>query len=138
MRQSTVPRLWFFLACFILMFFAVGAGPNANAQAKSASAGADEIKAMLLRPGGWLAEWRGPTYTGVSDYFFEERGENIVAKIHTPSINLSCERNVTITEDAVNYDACYDTGISLHFDPDDKEYPFKGKSEKVIYKLKAK
>jgi hypothetical protein len=99
--------------------------------------GSDKIKEMLLKPGGWLVEWRGNS-SGVSDSIFELRGENIVVKIHTAAMNMSCERNVTITEDAVKYDACYDTGITLHYDPNDKEYPFKGESQNVNYKLKAK
>jgi hypothetical protein len=51
---------------------------------------------------------------------------------------MSCERNVTITEDAVKYDACRDTGITLYYDPNDKEYPFKGESQNCNYKLKEK
>ncbi|MGV7235701.1 MAG: hypothetical protein ACQ9ET_05515 [Nitrosomonadaceae bacterium] len=50
----------------------------------------------------------------MSDSIFEERGENIVVKIHSASMNMSCERNVTITEDAVKYDACYDTPTHHH------------------------
>ena len=100
--------------------------------------GSDKFKEMLLRPGGWLVEWRGHTYSGVSDSIFEERGENIVVKIHSASMNMSCERNVTVTGDAVKYDACYDTGITLHYDPNDKEYPFKGESQNTNFKLKAK
>jgi hypothetical protein len=99
--------------------------------------GSDKIKEMLLRPGGWLVEWRGNS-SGVSDSLFEARGENIVVKIDTPSMRMSCERDVTITDDSVKYDGCYDTGITLRYDPDDKEYPFKGESPNVYYKLKAK
>jgi len=53
-------------------------------------------------------------------------------------MNMSCERNVTITSDVVKLDGCYDTNISLHYDPNDKEFPFKGESPNVNYKLKAK
>jgi hypothetical protein len=97
----------------------------------------DKIKAMLLRPNGWLVEWRGAS-EGVSDYIFEDRGKNIVVKINTAAWNMSCERNVTITSEAVKFDACYDKNISLHYDPNDNKYPFKGESPKVNYKLKAK
>ena len=69
---------------------------------------------------------------------FEECGENIVLIIHTASMNICCERNVTITEKAVKYDGCSDKNISLYYDPNDKEYPFKGESPNVNYKLKAK
>ena len=99
--------------------------------------GADEIKALLLRPGGWTVEWRGAS-EGVSEYVFEDRGGKIIVKIETVAWNMSCEKDVTITAEAIRHDACYDTGITLHFDPNDKEYPFKGESQKVNYKLKAK
>jgi len=99
--------------------------------------GADKIKTMLLRPGGWLVEWRGNS-SGVIDFVFEERGENIVVNINNVALNMACERDVIITSDVVKLDGCYDTGISLFFDPNDQEYPFKGESQKVNYKLKAK
>jgi hypothetical protein len=100
--------------------------------------GSDEIKALLLRPNGWLAEWQGNTTSGVSDWIFEERGENVVVKLRTAATNMECERDVTITADVVKFDACYDTGIQLHYDPNDKEYPFKGESPNVNYKAKEK
>jgi len=99
--------------------------------------GADNIKDMLLRPGGWLVEWRGNS-SGVLDFIFEDRGESIVVKINNAAWNQSCERNVTITEDTVNLDGCNETGITLRYDPNDNEYPFKGESPNVSYKLKAK
>jgi len=101
------------------------------------ASGADKIKTMLLRPGGWLVEWRGNS-SGVIDFVFEERGENIVVKINNAAWNITCEREVEITSDVVKLDGCSDTGISLLFDPNDQEYPFKGESQKVNYKLKAK
>ena len=101
------------------------------------ASGADKIKTMLLRPGGWLVEWRGNS-SGVIDFVFEERGENIVVKINNAAWNMTCERDVEITSDVVKLDGCSDTGISLLFDPNDREYPFKGESQKVNYKLKAK
>ena len=111
--------------------------PNAYAQENSTTVGAEKIKEMLLRPGGWLVEWRGNS-AGVSDYIFEDRGEKVVVKINTAAWNMSCERDVTITSDVVKLDGCNDTNISLFFDPNDQEYPFKGESPNVNYKLKAK
>jgi hypothetical protein len=99
--------------------------------------GSDKIKDMLLRPGGWLVEWRGAS-SGVNDFIFEARGDSIIVKIHNAAWNMSCERNVTIVEGIVKLDGCYDTNISLRYDPNDKEYPFKGESKNVNYKLKAK
>jgi hypothetical protein len=54
--------------------------------------------------------------------------------------NITCERNViAITSDVVKLDGCRDQNISLLFDPNDHDYPFKGKSPgNYEYKLKAK
>lgn len=110
---------------------------KAYAQEKSTAVGADKIKKMLLRPDGWIVEWRGNSQ-GVIDFIFEARGEDVVVKIVNAAWNKTCERDVTITSDVVKLDGCYDTNISLFFDPNDQEYPFKGESLLVNYKLKAK
>ena len=99
--------------------------------------GSDKIKDMLLRPGGWLVEWRGNS-SGVIDFIFETRGEKIVVKINNAAWNVTCERDVTITSDVVKLDGCNDPNITLRYDPNDKEYPFKGESKNVNYKLKPK
>lgn len=123
---------------FILPFISpVYTMSNSYAQEKATNGGTEKIKAMLLRPGGWLVEWRGNT-SGVIDFIFEERGENVVVKIHNAAWNTSCERNVTITGDVVKLDGCSEKNISLNFDPNDNEYPFKGESQCCYYKLKAK
>jgi hypothetical protein len=99
--------------------------------------GSDKIKEMLLRPGGWLVEWRGNN-SGVIDFIFEDSGEKIVVKINNAAWNVSCERDVTITAEVVKLDGCNEKNISLVYDPDDNEYPFKGESQCCYYKLKAK
>jgi hypothetical protein len=127
----------FALTLAIVLFFSLITLDYVVAGGKTAAGGTDEIKALLLRPGGWLVEWQGAS-KGESDWIFEERGENTVVKIRTAAVNMECERNVTITADVVKFDACYDTGIQLHYDPNDKEYPFKGESPNVNYKAKEK
>ena len=99
--------------------------------------GSDKIKEMLLRPGGWLVEWRGNS-SGVIESIFEARGEKIVVKINNAAWNQTCERDVTITSDVVKYDGCNEKNISLVYDPNDHEYPFKGESPCCYYKLKEK
>ena len=124
-------RIYTVAITFIMIF-----GLHAFDKAVAGEA-ADQIKAMLIRPEGWLVKWRGAS-EGESDYVFEARGENVVVKINTVAWNMSCERDVAITSEHVKFDACYDKNITLRFDPKDKEYPFKGESEKVDYKLKPK
>jgi len=125
------------LPCFSI-FPSVYTMSKAYAQEKTTNGGSDKIKAMLLRPGGWIGEWRGTNFEGVFHLIFEDRGENVVVKINNPSFNMDCERNVTITSDDIKLDGCYDTNITLRFDPNDQEYPIKGESKSTNYKLKAK
>jgi hypothetical protein len=61
-----------------------------------------------------------------------------VVKIHNAAWNQSCERDVIITSDVIKLDGCNEKGIQLYYDPNDKEYPFKGESPNVNYKLKEK
>ena len=121
----------------IVLFSSLSILDYAVAGGKTAAGGTDEIKALLLRPGGWLVEWRGNS-SGVIDFIFEERGENVVVKIHNAAWNQSCERDVLITSDVIKLDGCNEKGIQLYYDPNDKEYPFKGESPNVNYKLKEK
>ena len=110
----------------------------ADAQGQS-PAGADKIKALLLRPAGWIAHWSKPGDEGVSEIVFEARGDKVVAKIQNVTHEMTCEKNVTITLDIVKFDGCIDWDITLRFDPKDKRYPFKGKSGKFFdYKVQAK
>lgn len=118
-------------------FSSVHSISNAFAQEKAAIDEADKTKAALLRPEGWIVEWRGNS-SGVIEFLFEDRGDNIVVKINNAAWNQKCERNVTITGDVVKLDGCHEKNISLNFDPNDNEYPFKGESQCCYYKLKAK
>lgn len=120
-----------FLVAVCMFFLLVTAAYSGEA------AGEGQIKEKLLRPGGWLVEWRGNS-SGVLEFIFEERGENIMVKIHNAAWNMKCERNATVVEKTVKLDGCSDTGITLRYDSDDEEYPFKGESQNVNYKLKAK
>ena len=127
----------FALMLAIVLFLSLSTLGYAVAGGKTSAGGSDKIKALLLRPNGWLAEWRGNS-SGVIDFIFEERGENVVVKIHNAAWNQSCERDVKITSDVIKFDGCNETGIQLYYDPNDKEYPFKGESPNVNYKLKKK
>jgi hypothetical protein len=101
--------------------------------------GPDKIKAMLLRPAGWKANWIRGEDKGVSEITFEARGDKVVAKIRNLTRPTTCEHDVVITSDIVKFDACYDFGITLRFDPRDQHYPFKGTSASGYdYKVQRK
>ena len=124
----------------VLCFSSLETIPTTYAQDNTGAGGADKIKAALLRPGGWIAQWRcdmGPTE---ADFVFEARGENVVVKMHNVAMNQTCERNVTITSDVVKMDGCNEHGanMTLTFDPNDHEYPFKGENKDCYLKLRAR
>lgn len=123
----------------ISMFSSVYTISDSYAQEKPATDGVDKIKAALLRPGGWIAQWRCSS-DAETDFVFEARGENVVVKIHHAVFNQTCERNVTITSDAVKMDGCneFAANMILTFDPNDHEYPFKGENQNCYLKLRTK
>jgi len=113
------------------------------------SAHAQNLKTILLKPTGWICEWNNSTTgnSGRSEIVFEDSGEKVVAKIHivipgqTTTGTLACERDVIISADTVKFDGCRDQNVVLIFDPNDKVYPFKTKTQTVNgydWKVKAK
>jgi hypothetical protein len=90
--------------------------------------GPDKIKAMLLPPAGWKANWIRGHDKGASEIIFEVRGDKVMAKIRNLTKPTTCEHDVMITSDIVKFDACYDFDITFRFDPHDQHYPFKGTS----------
>jgi hypothetical protein len=129
----------FFVISCVLCFSSLQAMPTAYAQDQTGAGGPDKIKAVLLRPAGWKADFGH----GQSEHIYEARGEKVVVKIKGLSRTdgkslLNCERDVTITSNGIKHDGCRDVGITLLFDPKDQDYPFKGKSPLGHeYKLKA-
>ena len=111
------------------------------AYAQTAPTEPERIKALLLRPAGWKADWSlpGGYDKGEGEYLFEARGDKVVVKIQNLTNPITCERDVTVTSDGVKFDGCRDLNITLRFDPNDQDYPFKGKGlSGDDYKVKAK
>jgi hypothetical protein len=101
------------------------------------SAKSDTIRSILLGPASWTAFWSGPGGSGLNELKFEARTEKVVVKIKNITYSMSCEKDVTITSDGIHLEGCIDTGAVLRFDPNDPEYPFKGKSPRGYeWKLK--
>ncbi len=133
----------FLVISCVLCFSSLHAISTAYAQDQTAAGGPDKIKAMLLRPAGWKADWSlpGGADKGEGEWIFEARGDKVVAKILITSRGTAvrCEQNVTITSEVVKFDGCYDLDITLRFDQNDQDYPFKGKSMRGYeYKVQAK
>lgn len=139
-KEAQMKLYSFLVICCVLCFSSLQTIPTAYAQDQTGAGGPDKIKAVLLRPAGWNADFGH----GLAEFIYEARGEKVVVKIQGLSrtdgkSNLSCERDVTITSDGIKHSGCRDSGISLLFDPKDQDYPFKGKSQLGYeYKLKAR
>ena len=138
-------RLYSLLVIYCVFYFlSLHAIPTAYAQDQTGAAGPDKIKAMLFRPAGWTADHIGPSGSGKTEFIYEARGEKVVAKIQGLSRSdgaplVSCEQEVTITSDGIKHNGCREREITLRFDPNDQDYPLKGKSSLGYeYKFKAK
>ena len=46
---------------------------------------------------------------------------------------LSCERDVTIAADGIKHDGCRDVDVTIHFDPNVPDIPFKGTSLDLVF-----
>src|SRR6185437_1500857 len=120
--------------------------PSALGQSPGGQTG--EIRDLLLRTPGWVYDWKpsptskidpnSPGETGNGEMVFQIRGDAIVLTIHNLTRSITCERKVTVSDDTVMFNACFSPGVRLRFDPTDSEYPFKGGTTTLDYRLKAK
>ncbi len=126
----------------IVVFSSMYTKSNSYDQEKADTGETDKIKAILLKPEGWVAEWlcdEGPyPSTAITDLVFEARRNKMVVKIHSPAYFHKCERKVTITSDGLILAGCYAVPVQLIFDPNDNRYPFKGENQTCVLKLKIK
>jgi len=108
----------------------------------------DEILNQLLRPGGWIYEWKpGPTnklspdhfgLTGHGEMLFQAQGDAVVVTIQNMTVSTTCKRDVTISGGIVMFNPCIASEVKLHFDPADHDFPFKGESAIYDWRLKPK
>ena len=108
----------------------------------------DEILAQLLRPEGWIYEWKpGPTnmlgpdhvgLTGHGEMLFQAHGDAVGVTIHNLTVSVTCERDVAISDGTVMFNPCIASTVKLHFDPADHDFPFKGESAIYDWRLKPK
>jgi len=135
------------LTLALVMLGLLGFAPP-SALAQTAGGNTGEIRDLLLRSTGWIYDWKpGPTSNidpktpgevGNGEMLFQMHGDAIALTIHNLTRSVTCERKVTVSADTVMFDACFEAGIRLSFDPDDREFPFKGGNTMHDYRLKPK
>ncbi len=136
MRLRTMRMLAFCLG----VTAAVGVCPSpVHAEALPGTVKAESIRRMLLAPGGWLMSFptSPPDYlTRDAALAFELRGPTIVVRITILAVNMSCEREVTVSAEGIAFDGCADRGITLRWTPDDPVFAFRGQSAARWYTLR--
>ena len=134
-----IRRFFLVIAC-VLCLASLRAIPTAHAQDQPSAPGPDKIRAMLLRPWGWIIEWGGQWGPGEAGLLYEARGDKVVVIIENFESSIwNCEREVTITADGFNHDGCRDNDLKFRLDPNDPDYPFKGRGFLgVDYRFRAK
>jgi hypothetical protein len=137
--KETPMRRSVFIQLSALCIASLLAAAPVLAQGQATVGQAPDIKAMLLGTPTWRADWKGPSDSGVTEIMFEARGDKVVAKLRNITLSQGCERDVTITTGVVSFGGCNVKDVTLRFDPNDREYPFKGKSAADYeWKLKRK
>jgi hypothetical protein len=135
-RQAAMRKTFACYFFFLLCAFAFSTIFINFVGAQTSSGDVDKIKALLLRPSGWVAYIsKGASgESGEVDFMFEERGGNVTVKttryLTTPKSVEAAEKaeyKVTITADAIRTHAAGDPNLSIYFDPNDSVYPFKGR-----------
>jgi hypothetical protein len=120
----------------------VGSSPViAQPGAAKAAVGAERISALLTEQGQWTLYWstlgggpRPPASAGTGTIAFTRRGNKLLARISIPVMARECEFEVVVTETGFKYPGCPSPQDRLvrapdrdiAYDPDDREYPFKG------------
>ena len=127
------------VACYFLFLLCVFAFLSifiTFVEAQTSSGDVDKIKSLLLRPSGWVAYIsKGSSgESGEAEFLFAEREGNVTVKtiryLTTPKSGDAVERNefkVTITSDAIKTHASGEPNLTIHYDPNDSVYPFKGR-----------
>jgi hypothetical protein len=112
---------------------------TASGQVQPGTVGAETIRRMLLGPGVWLLNWPDNTIglmTSNATLTFEMRGIALMVKIQNHTMNVGCEKEVTVTPTGVEFDGCVETGIVLRATPDDPVFAFRGQSSRRWYTLR--
>jgi hypothetical protein len=113
-----------------------------------AAVGADRIKAILIEQARWTMYWSGggpaprpPASTGSGNVEFTRHGDTIRGHMSIPALARECEFEVVVKDHGFSYPGCQGPQNALvrspdreiTYDPDDREYPFKGTGASTWY-----
>lgn len=116
-----------------------------QSETKSSPIGVEAIKGMLTRHKQWTFYWdrapisrprfgskaadRSPSAT----FEFVRVGRAVIGHAQDDRVHhTECEFDVTVREDGFTFTGCWGSDKSMTYDPDDREYPFKGRVDGTL------
>jgi hypothetical protein len=130
------------IAALLPAALAVGSSPViAQSGGAKGAVGAERIRAILAEQGQWTMHWstvaggpRPPASAGTGTIVFAQRGNKLLGRVSIPVFARECEFEVVVTDAGFRYPGCPSPQDRLVrapdrdivYDPDDREYPFKG------------
>lgn len=107
----------------------------------SAALGAEAIKTLLTRQQQWTVYWdlrdlarphlspRTADRSPSSTIEFMRMGASLLGHAENDqSPYIECEINVIVREDGFTFENCAGTQLPVTYDPNDRDYPFKGRA----------
>jgi hypothetical protein len=123
------------------VFFSTGAG--AQSSQSGSAIGADSIRAILTEQPRWTVYWsslgaapRPPASAASGTIQFTRRGDKIMGHLSIPVFTEECDFEVIIKDNGFSYLGCARFDMEITYDPDDREYPFKGTGGSNFYWLR--
>jgi hypothetical protein len=140
-------------AALAIVLFLSSHGAAAQSGGSPSTVGADRIRAVLTEHPEWTVYWsslgaapRPPASAGTGTVRFTRHGDTIMAHIEIPAMARTCEVEIPIRESGFGYPGCLSPQDRLvrppdreiMFDPDDRNYPFKGTGASTWYWFQPK
>ena len=125
----------------------------AQSQPGASAVGADRIRAVLTQHPKWTVYWSGlgaaprpPASAGSGTVEFTPRGDTIIGHISHPVFARECEVQILIRESGFSYPGCpspenrvvQGPAREITYDPEDRDYPFKGSGASTWYWFQPK
>jgi hypothetical protein len=64
---------------------------------------------------------------------FVRVGRRVIGHAHDDHVHhMECDFEVTVREDGFSFAGCWGSDKSMMYDPDDREYPFKGRTDGTL------
>jgi hypothetical protein len=138
--------VWLGRAAFLSGFVTLLASSSfGQSQTTGLPIGVEAIKGMLTRHEQWTFYWdrapvsrprlgsvttdRSPSVT----LEFMRVGPRLIGYAYDDQVHrVECEFEVAVREDGFTFAGCWGSDKSMTYDPNDREYPFKGRVERTL------